>query len=298
MKKNLLIIPSLCTILAHAMETNSFSIMHYGTIINLTKQSLCTVVDNVDLIIVGRHEQQLLQFSSPNFAYTPGEMYYADNTIYTKNKEYDSDSDDDTYKPFAEENKKLLRQETEQKIISTIVIQIAEPRIPQIIWYRDPRTNTPTPTPHYETTRPNKNSPFFSHHLTFDGAQAIIEASKDLALCYATALTDGLYQLSKKDKSIALATLSADVGFPREKAAPIAVKEVLTFVRNNPKAYARIELFVKKRSEFTLYKQLLNAYWERICPLYYAHKDPNNLLSNVPRDIIDYITWLMEQIKK
>lgn len=294
MKKNLLIIPSLCTILAHAMETNSFSIMHYGTIINLTKQSLSTVVNNVDLVIVGKYEQQLLQFSPPDFSYTPGKMYYADNTIYTKNKEYDSDSDDDTYKPFTEENRTLLRKGSEQKITSNIVIQIVEPRISQINWYRDPRTNQPTPSPHYAVTRPDKNDPFWSNNLTFDGVQAIIAASKDLALCYITALTDGLYQLSdKKDKSIALATLSADVGFPREKAAPIAVREVLTFVRNNPQAYARIELFVKKRSEFTLYKKLLNAYWERICPLYCAHKDQDNLLSNVPRDIIDYVTWLM-----
>ena len=62
--------------------------------------------------------------------------------------------------------------------------------------------------------------------------------------------------------SIALPALSTDVGFPREQAAPFAVAAILQFIKDFPNAYDRIELFVKKRSEFELYKNILMQYAE------------------------------------
>jgi len=61
----------------------------------------------------------------------------------------------------------------------------------------------------------------------------------------------------QQKRSIALDALSTQTGFPREKAAPIAIKAVLDFIQENPDAYDVIQLFVKKRSEFDLYKKLL-----------------------------------------
>jgi len=91
------------------------------------------------------------------------------------------------------------------------------------------------------------------------GNAAIEEAGKDLAACYQEALDIVLKKLleDKKEKNIAFSTLGADVGFPREKAAPIAVKAIVEFIQHNSGAYDVVELFVKKRFEFALYKELL-----------------------------------------
>ena len=73
--------------------------------------------------------------------------------------------------------------------------------------------------------------------------------------------SEGLKSLvNKKEKSIALPALGTAVDFPRDKAALIAVPEIIKFIKNNPNAYDRIELFVKKQSEFEVYQTLLNFY--------------------------------------
>jgi hypothetical protein len=275
------------------METiHFFRIMHYGTTINLIKNSLHNADDKVDILVMGKHEQQLLGFAEFERYYQIGEINYSPYISYKENMDNESTSDDDTYKPFDEENRTKIRQNVTQKTVPNIGLIITEPRIPTNKWIRNPLTNELRLIPSYKVIRPQERS--WDSFYSFEDNKAIIEASKDLALCYKNALTEGCKKLSeKKDKSIALPTLSADVGFPREKAAAIAVSTILEFVINNPRAYDRIELFVKKRSEFALYKKLLSEYWKRICLLYCANTDYEHFLSYVPRDVINYIIQLM-----
>jgi hypothetical protein len=274
-----------------------FSITHCGTTINLSKKPLCTIADEVNLLLLGKHEQRLLKNPSSQFgrSFIPGRLFYPKSIFYKKNDCYDSNSDDDNYKPFSEDNRVSLCKKIDKKSVNN-AMSITEPRISQTNWNRDNKTNQPTPTYDYRVMR---QDPMFQLYDTckFNGNEAITEAAKDLASCYQVALTKGIEHLSdEKEKSIALATLSADVGFPREKAAPIAVREILAFVRKNPKAYDRIELFVKKRSEFKLYKKLLDEYWQKPRLLILAHKDENHFLHNVPREILDSILQLMHPI--
>jgi len=114
-------------------------------------------------------------------------------------------------------------------------------------------------------------------------------------LCYNKTLSGALIVLrNKKEKSIALPTLSADVGFPREKAAQLAVETILKFIKENQGVYDRIELFLKKRSEKKWYMRLLMQYSgliEKIWLLY--EKDQKNILSQLPRELIYYISQLI-----
>jgi hypothetical protein len=97
--------------------------------------------------------------------------------------------------------------------------------------------------------------------VKYFGEEAIEQASDDLALCYNNVFSEGLKSLvNKKEKSIALPALGTAVGFPREKAVLVAVPEIMRFIKNNPNAYDRIELFVKEQSELELYQTLLNFY--------------------------------------
>lgn len=126
---------------------------------------------------------------------------------------------------------------------------------------------------------------------------AISEASKDLIRCYEETLTLGL-PIDGTQKSIAIPTLSADVGFPRVLAATLALTVITDFIRNNPNkpdrnAYNRMELLVKKNSEFTAYVEFLKNYWRKPTILILAHKDSDHFLFGIPRDIIDRILQFM-----
>lgn len=89
------------------------------------------------------------------------------------------------------------------------------------------------------------------------GGKALEEASLDFIACYQTVLKEGR---ERYKKSIALDALSTQVGFPREIATPNAVGTILLFINNWPNAFDRIELFVKKRSDFEMYKNILQQY--------------------------------------
>lgn len=295
MKKSMILTTSLLTFFTHTMENdNHFVIVLYGTTITLSKKSLCDVANTVNLLIIGKHEQQLLSHHTFNKFYRPGNMHYRGDILY-KSKDDESASDDETYKPFQEENRSALWKNVTQEQTSSTIIEVAEPCILEDGWYRDRLTGKLRPIFSYNVERPNKINTV--SRWNFTGNNAILEASKDLALCYEEALTLGL-TIGLAHNNIALATLSADVGFPREKAAPIALTVMTNFIRCNPNiphcnAYDRIELFVKKRSEFAAYKTFLINYWKNPCILYCAHKDKNHFLFDIPREIIDYILQLM-----
>ena len=131
--------------------------------------------------------------------------------------------------------------------------------------------------------------------LTFINDQATEEASKDLTFCYKEALNKGLSVYNTKEKNISFSTLSADVGFPRDIAARIAITTVFKFIENNPNRYCSINFFVKKRSDFALYKYLLlqrTKWFHTIYLFYWMHKDKdnqNNVLAWLPKELRDYI---------
>jgi hypothetical protein len=97
----------------------------------------------------------------------------------------------------------------------------------------------------------------------FSGTHAIQEASVDLARCYKGVLDFHCkmeHQSLEEKRTIALPTLSTDVGFPLMLASQIAIMELIDFIFNKPYAYSLIHLFVKTDYEFDLYKALLDTH--------------------------------------
>lgn len=263
MKKNILIITCLATTFAHGMEIipKTWSIISGTTTINLTRGTLSQANGKTDVMVVGRAQQKTLQVSKLGDNLKVGQINYsADCILYEKSKEDESASDDDTYKSFisSTNNKKKLWEKAQKKYICQSLMTIIEPRI-QIEHYCN-ENDQDIEGFLYCTERQNTIRQDRSSYHEFLESKAIEEASKDLITCYLTALNEGF---KTSQKSIALSALGTEVGFPREEATPLAVATILQFIKDFPTAYDHIELFVKKRSEFELYKNILQQYAEK-----------------------------------
>lgn len=93
------------------------------------------------------------------------------------------------------------------------------------------------------------------------GNNALDKASDHLALCYAKVLAAGLNRelCGIQQRSIAFPEIAQGYAFPAEQIALIVVPEIIKFIKKNPKAYARVDLYVRKESA-GLYKRLLDFY--------------------------------------
>jgi len=312
MKKHILLLPFLFPASIHSMETNSlleitkksFNIAYCGTKINVTKKSLFEISDKVTMTIVGKHQQKMLHYYFAENYDCIGITYFPGSPIYQKYEEYDSDSDDDTYKPYEPCHLSDTHQHNFKKLEDKhLITKIIEPCITQTTLLNGQKTYL------YNVMRKNVNSVNHVAVLTSIDKTAIEEASKDLIQCYNNVLTfpiecgtlDNHICANKLNNSakptVALPPLGADVGFPRDKAAPIAITTVLKFIKNNPNAYGTIYFYVKKRSDFARYKLLLmhhTGVLYNICLFILAHKyDKSSVVSIFPQEIVHYITQLI-----
>ena len=230
MKKSmfgLIILFIACTQAMEEVNPNSWSITLHGTKINLNKGFIGDADDRVDVIVLGRKQQETLiepwrHIKGVRYEWLPKNAPFP--TIMKKHQDDESDSDDDTYKIF---DPNALQEKELWKRASEINSKCETVRIP-------------------EPTIVQRNNDVFEDLLV------------SLETCYKDILTAIIEELDDiKQRKIAIPALSTEVGFPREKAAPIAIKAIVEFIQNNPNAYAVIELFVKKRSEFKLYQELL-----------------------------------------
>ena len=327
MKKKIIIIACLSTGFAHGMQTTylleitekSLSIIAHGTPINLFKESIFEPSNPISLTVIGNHQQNMLQ-ECPDQLGIVGHTYVSSSgihSIFKRNKDNDSDSDDDTYHPHPHHVDKQTSKNGHT--IRSMILEIDEPYI----------SNSTPPENYGVCTNDSSECKIFTipsrlinnfvyeahggysiEHNRFvgsyckeiyEGAIAIEKAAKDLALCYTKALTIGSTLQYSDEKSIALPTLSADVGFPREKAAPIAVTTALEYVKNNPEKYKSINFFVKKQSDFALYKKLLMQecnLLEKICLLFCANKAHEHFLSHIPLDVITQILLILHSLQK
>jgi len=276
MKMKISMLAILCTICAHGMEMEkNWSVVLHGTKINLTQGNMLAAyadeTKKVDLIVVGYHEQEIVGNGSI-CGYPLGECR---RVFHTKFKVDNSDQVT-IFKPRKGYNR---------------CFKITEPFVE--FEYDQGKLNICC----YERcVQLNTDKSYTLHEKLYRDEKAIEEASKDLALCYNNAFLYGLEQLKeKKEKSIAFPTLSADVGFPRDKAAHIAVASIFEYIQYNPKAYHCIELFMQEKDEFDLYKELFAKYhrirenYILFCCIYNDVQKTEHLLATVPQDVITYI---------
>lgn len=245
----MMILACMSTALVHGMDdTKTLDFPFHSTTIRLTKGSMFDADGKVDLMIVGRVQQR--QLRAPDFG-DSSEVGRIDqvhaNMIYIKNKDTDSASDDDTYKSYTSSENNSTWQHAHEKTMQSRVLSVIEPRI-RMKDFGDWQTWS------YYAERIHSSSMVDLN--TMNKEQVLEAAKKDLALCYKKSLLQGL----RKEKSIAIPALGTDVGFPREDAAPVAIATIIEFIKTSAEPYELIHLFVKKRSDFARYKELLAAY--------------------------------------
>jgi len=262
------------TQLIHNMETdktpiNSWDIIHHKTKINLTTESLSNIYTKANLTIIGYNAQRKL---------------LRKNKVVPKSKRISST--DDIIHP-----NDIGKTSVTHYIIfpdgtliaspvrNTRLLQIVEPCIKQRCW------------------SDGKKHPSYKTLYGYWTDKAALEcASKDLAKCYDIVLTKGSEKLLPKKKKIAIPTLSTKVGFPQDKAVPIAVEQVIRFIEAHPEIYDAIYLVVEDMVEFDLYKSLLTQHTKllhKISLFYWANQDKNNILSWLPGELIYYIVKLI-----
>ena len=277
-KKLLLLIVSFCSI--HAMEnTQRWKITCNKTNIHLTTD-LFEACDNAHIIIAGKHEQNSF-YACPGEAHdTIGCFYHSSHNNIYKNKD----------------NKK--------RIHNAAFIKVVEPSLYTLTFINNKKRKK---TFTYTVERQMAIA-------YFEAKQAIAEASKDLAGCYKGALDFGIQNyesllsnaindsaefdtILKKPKSIALSSLSTNVGFPSDKAGIIAVKKVIKFIktkqRKNELSYDEIYLAVNDTAQFNLYKKLLLKRTGLLHKIYLFNLgymiDKESILIALPKELILYI---------
>jgi hypothetical protein len=293
MKKNIALIVSIFTASIHGMETNFWTVTYRGTKINVNKGCISDVGDKVDAMVLGENQQ--MRDHSANVGEILERKSIANPPIAYRYKQDIGDvSDDDSYQPFPYPGEEKCCNFL-KKSVNCLVFFVIEPCIRQ----------GSNKVFLYSVNRPHQGRKEIYDCCLFEGDNAIKEATKDLIFCYKEAFVVVEKELiDEVEKSIAFAALSADTGFPREKAASIAVKTILEYIQNNPSAYDRVELFVTKRCEFAWYKLLLMDHCGliyKICLLACAHishctnayRDPEYPLSLLPRELIHYIANLI-----
>ena len=273
MKKSLLFLSLFSMIYIHAMEnTQRWKITCNKTNIHLTTD-LFEACDKACIIVAGKHEQNL-------FHPCPKEGYDPINTIYHS-------STDQIYKD--KDNKK--------EIHNAVFMKVVEPSL--ISQNKDEKDKNLT----YIVGTPNGC-------LVCTGETGVHKACIDLAFCYGTALKSCMdsyeclllnkffdskkcAEILKKPKSIAISSLSTNVGLAYDKATLVAVAEVIGFIENNKQVYDDIYVAVKNITEFNFYKLYLlkrTDLFDKICLFSLGHAlDKKSILSLLPKDLIVYL---------
>ena len=250
-KRGLVVIVVLWSSYLYGMECSALYI--YGkTKIHLTKGSPYDCDGKVNCIIFEKNEQQLLYELFADNWLVGHTQIAPKKTVYIYYKDTNSYFEDDVYNSCYNNLIQKSQENVIEKRLLSMSIEVTEPLI-----FKSQHSGEY----YYYAEKIDKGVSEYPSGRKYFGAEAIEQASNDLVLCYDNALIAGLRKHGgKKKKSIALPALGTAVDFPREKAALIAVPTILEFIKNNPKGYDRIELLVKKRSEFVLYKELLAAH--------------------------------------
>lgn len=258
--KKVMVVACLFSASAYAAEnTKDLMLSVGGTLFHIVKDDMYKYDSSVDLMVVGRNQQKKLKEPAFNDSREVGKLYSVENNIVrVLPKESASASDDDTYKPYVTNATKLWKK-AEDKTIACNIFAIIEPRIMhgQFEWSEADTYGYFPKRPH-----PEKKNHFFD--CQFFGDEAILEARRDLVRCYLAVLQEGLEVLGDKDnKTIALASLGTAVGVPRKAAAAPAFDAIVNFLKNNPGKYSLVQLFIKKRSEYVLFRELIAQYLEQ-----------------------------------
>ncbi|HEX4068477.1 MAG TPA: hypothetical protein VHX42_00095 [Candidatus Babeliales bacterium] len=294
MTKKFLVIASLSTALMHGMETPSnwldidHRIFYNKTAIIVTGKLLAKVKNNINCIVVGYHEQNMLgNVSDKEKNFPEGYVYSCDNRwIYQKNRDIDDNPREKTL-----------------AMANVFLVRAVEPRIIQEKPSQHKKHSMKKALAALSNKKTNRDN-------TIPNITPItIDSKKVLAGCYATSLH--LYVLLhnleeereqgknihfSNKKSIAFSNLGVALGFPREEVAALAVAKILTFIKKYPNVYDTIYFMVETEDERDVYRTLLEKdFWEkRMLLTRDGLQDINSLFSLLPEELILKILFLTQ----
>ena len=258
MKKIGLIAFCIFSLVAHAAESNKTVMCLAGnTLFLISKNDICRHGRALDVMVVGKREQDRFKkrISKEEHNIIGTVFCVQDKKVYVLPKESQSSSNDDSYKPFAGDSKLYKKAQTEEVICD--LMYVIEP----VIGLKDLGKHTQR-TLSYCPYRAGAENPHDGIYHSFLGDTALNQAGGDLALCYHNALVKGLELVkNKENKSIGLATLGTETGFPREQSIPVTFKAITDFLDGH-NGYSFVHLFVRKHSELKKYKDLIKKYVE------------------------------------
>lgn len=245
MKKSMMVVACVFTIILHGMDNPSSLSYQFGTTtIQLTKGTIYDVAGKVQLMVIGENEQWKVEDEERQ---SKKDNFFWDNTSGLLVGNVSSI-------PGGIVKIKNETNEYSEKRVNSILVKVKEPQI---------GNNRGVYT--YEVIRRIHcgGEQWRLIHRCFSGTHAIQEASKDLAQCCEKVLNHFCkqeHQPLEEERTIAIPTLSTDIGFPPMLAAQIAIMEIMDFIMNKPYAYSLIHLFVKTDYEFDLYESLLKTH--------------------------------------
>jgi len=262
MKKSLLIILCIFSVLAHAAESNKTTMCLVGnTLFLVSRDDIYKHSKVLDVMVLGKREQDRFKkaVTQEEHNIIGTAFCVQDKKIYGLPKTSQSSSLDDNYKPFTRHSK-LYKQAMAEDVLGDL-IYVVEP----VIVLKDLRKHRPQAYS-YSPYRAGAENPYAITCHNFLGDTVLEQAGNDLAICYQNALKKCLEIVKNKEsKSIGLVTLSTERGFPREQAIPITFKAVTDFLEQHSahNNCSFVHLFVRKHSEFRKYKELMMQYNEK-----------------------------------
>lgn len=252
---------------------NTWSITAYGTNINLYKRDILDHYADenkkIDIVIVvGQYKQEELG-ETPIGGSLPGKCWQQQTVRFTPKQ------DSINYQKARTCGWDFPQRENIQFLVVT------EPRV---------------------FNQPGEDSKYwFNDSECYTKEVAITESCKSLLHCYNAVLNVGIeLQKEKSIKNIALPMLGADSQYEharmfKKDVIPIAVNSLIKLLKHKRGAYSNLEFFVEDDSDFDLCKELLMQWngQENVLLLYFAQKDFDNIISSLPRELINYIGKLI-----
>lgn len=266
MKKNRVIMISFLTFSLNAMQENkTWEGMIHGTNVVVKRaciiETKCNDTYPTNMVVLGENQQRILQ-GNHEFDWQVGNLRFLkddERCIYVRYHKDDSASDEEHYTTVKDYAGKKMEERALSRKMSCDVLTVAEP----IITISSTSEKNINALRYYTEIENEYNKSLYMKE-ELKGKPAIKAALEDLEKCYTTILFEGLERLTEQNvkfKKIAISTLSTEcAGCLREQGAESAVKALIEFLQEHNNQYSVIEFYVKKVSEFEVFKKLLEEY--------------------------------------
>ncbi len=239
MKKNIVLIISIFSVVMYGMDKrNVWKGKFYGTTIRVTKNSAYDIADKVDILVLGKNDQQ----------------YVHGNYIFDKKRNKSKQMGFGLLMQSPVRYGRYGFDHQKNEHMEGVIYPDAE------------YCNIKTSRKYVSYCFEYHQLEFFydvhySPHMNANVKYASKAVKKELALEYIRPLVDARKLAPLQMRKIGIGSLGTAIGFPLEMTIPIAVKAICEFLKQNQSTYSVLHLFVKKQSTVLKYAELFEFYF-------------------------------------